>query len=63
MSYRCQECGKAVKPGEPAHRVVTEVRAVTYPLRRNARGDVIDKGGSGSEIVSEKTLCGSCVGA
>ena len=60
MSFRCEDCGKHVN-GSPKIKV-TETRPVVYEERIDIenRRKVIDKGGEGWEIVSEKQLCEKC---
>ena len=61
MSYRCENCN-AVRPnGEAPIRKVVEFRQRIYPVRRAKDNyTVIDRGGSGSEIVREMSLCPDC---
>ena len=61
MSYRCEACNKTVPHGVPAHRVVTAIAPCVHPYRSKVNRDgTDDKGGNGTRIVSEKTVCGSC---
>jgi len=36
MSYRCERCNVVPEPGTPAHKLVVEKRAKTYPARKKA---------------------------
>ena len=61
MSFRCQKCGDAQGDGTTPITVVIERRNKVYPVRRDAKGDVIDKGGAGYETVREIKACSRCV--
>jgi hypothetical protein len=69
--YRCDQCHELVLPNTPAHRVIVETRPVTYPYRREANKFTRkhknelrdDPGGTGAEIVRERTLCPTCAQA
>lgn len=54
---RCQVCQKSV---QRAQRVVTETRSKTYEPRFRDK-TCVDKGGTGTEIVSEIVACSGCV--
>lgn len=56
--FRCEKCGTVTQPGQAMVMVVTEIRKVTHPLRMNARKEVIDRGGEGTQIVREQRTCG-----
>jgi hypothetical protein len=68
--YRCEECSSVVGPGVSQIREVVETRFKRYPVRENAnhvmkhakrkRVLVDDPGGTGREIVRERSLCPSC---
>jgi hypothetical protein len=63
MAFRCGFCNKAQEAGTSPVMVVTETRAKNYPERRKQTrmgNKVIDKGGQGSEIVSEVRACEKC---
>lgn len=62
--YICQLCGENSKPGEECHKVVTERRHHQHP-ERLAGGPlgtkyVADRGGPGTQIVSEVNACARC---
>ena len=68
--FRCQVCGQVAPAGTRAHKVTVVSRARVYSARggnqeggrRNFRAPrkPFDKGGKGTEIVSEVTACESC---
>lgn len=61
MSYICEACNKVVPKGQPAHREVLETRHHDHPYRKEAHRDgSSDPGGSGLQIVRERTVCGGC---
>lgn len=51
--FICDECWETSKPGQPAIKVVTEIRRKEYAGVRNRRGEPA----TGWEIVSEATVC------
>ena len=53
MSFTCQQCKTAQKPGEKPFLVTTKVRRVTYLHSQS-------KTGSGTEIVQEMMVCERC---
>jgi len=54
MSFRCQKCRKAQKPGARPNRVVVETRERIY--RAADDGDIL-----GHETVQEEDRCDDCV--
>ena len=60
MSFKCQQCNKAQPPHTTTIRVVAQRRQVTYKSRANDKGEVIDPGGEGWEIVKELVICAEC---
>lgn len=63
--FICQKCGSVVGPGVSPIKKVVETRTKEYPQRwsydeQGNRKDMIDKGGTGTEIVREETLCQEC---
>ena len=66
MSFKCKNCG-TVSPGRKQHRVITEIRDVTYLIQiRTLTSDGGDttkmvKKTNGKEIVSEDIYCRKCV--
>ena len=61
MAFRCQKCGEAQRDWATPTLFVVERRDKTYPVRKNAEGDIIDKGGVGYETVREIQVCGKCI--
>lgn len=58
MSYRCEICGEA-KTGAP--RIVAKGHRVKhYPQRKNDQDEIIDNGGTGTEITGEMKVCSDC---
>lgn len=60
MSFRCQRCKKAQPQNTAEIKVVTKQRNATYQSRSNEKGEVIDPGGEGWEIVREISICAEC---
>lgn len=70
--YRCELCGQLTRPGQPAHKVVTETRERSYlppqestPTRRGGRSrrsrrPARASDGVGREIVTERLVCSAC---
>lgn len=63
MSFRCQNCGKALPQYFKGTKVITEIRSVNYPSRvyHQGRKKVEDPGGQGVQIVKELLTCGTCM--
>lgn len=60
MSFICQNCLEAQKDGTTPTLVTSKSRDKTYPKRYDGEGKLVDKGGSGLEIVEEIRLCSQC---
>lgn len=60
MSFICERC-KKVQPirSKPNH-IIISTRKKTYPVRKDSEENVIDRGGSGWEIVEEQKICDTC---
>lgn len=66
--FRCQMCKTIVPAGQSANKLIVSRRAKIYAPRTKkfarARGyrseRIIDRGGSGHEIVRELMVCASC---
>jgi hypothetical protein len=63
--FKCENagCGKLVKSGQPANRIITEKREKVYskPIRKRKGGRIVDyKDVFGSEIVKEIKVCPKC---
>lgn len=63
--FICQKCGKSIGPRVAPNKVVVETRTKEYPQRfaldeYGNRGEMIDKGGVGTEIVREEIRCNDC---
>ena len=69
--YRCELCGQLTEPGQPSHKVVTEIRERTYlppqepPTTRRggfgrSRRTKAPSDGIGHEVVTEKLVCAAC---
>ena len=61
--YRCDKCGKSTEANQSMIREVAETRYKEYPERRDTKGNMIDAGGDGREIVRELKLCPRCADA
>ena len=63
--YRCQNCGQVQPPREKENKIVVKQRMVNHPERKKqiAEGKyiVLDKGGRGSQIMKEITVCDKCL--
>lgn len=61
MSFICQICQKVQGNGIKPIPLVIKSRKVSYPERYNEENKLIDKGGSGFEVVQEVQICNNCV--
>lgn len=72
IMYNCYLCGKIVPPRTPCHKL-TKTRIFHHPYRARVQKRWVfdkngkwkmewrdDKGGVGTQIVSEKTICPEC---
>jgi hypothetical protein len=59
MSFRCERCHRALIDGIKPIVIVIERREKIYPVRRLGK-TITDKGGRGSETVSEIQVCPLC---
>jgi hypothetical protein len=59
MSFKCQSCGKSQPAGTKEAKVVTEVRAVTYPETKDKFGKPFIP--EGYEIAKELRICPDCL--
>ena len=72
--FRCQKCGTIVGQGVRSQKIIVQTRSRQYaargsrpmewrPARRRfpaPRKQAYDKGGEGTEIVKELTVCPAC---
>jgi hypothetical protein len=61
--FQCGFCKKTSQPGETKTLIVTKTRTKVYPQRRigERMGEqVLDQGGTGTEIVEETPACPAC---
>lgn len=58
--YRCDKCGQSTEAHQELIRKVAVTRYKEYPERKDKRGNIIDEGGDGREIVKELKLCPRC---
>lgn len=64
MSFKCDFCHNAQANKSRPNKIIVERREHQYPIRyrdNNPNNEIIDKGGSGLEIVREISVCNSCV--
>lgn len=57
--FKCDFCKRDSRHGESMV-LVPKTEPFVHPVRRNAKGDVIDPGGDGSRIVGEAKCCPRC---
>lgn len=63
MSFRCQNCGKAMPKYFKGTKVIVTIQTVRHPSRVYYAGKrkIEDRGGEGTQIIKELLTCGICM--